>query len=97
MNFEWDEDKNRYNIAKHGISFELAKNIFDGYILTTEDRRFDYGEIRQISIGQVDTKLMITVVHTDRANITRIISARLANKKERQIYEEALRQRAHHR
>ena len=92
MIFEWDEAKNQQNIRKHGISFETAKRVFEGPILTVEDTRFDYGEIRHISIGQIEALLIIVVVHTDRANnATRIISARKANKAERNRYEQAVR------
>ena len=49
MRFEWDENKNRSNISKHGIDFEQAKKIFeDPNLLTYEDARFSYGEIREI-------------------------------------------------
>lgn len=92
MRFGWDENKNRSNIAKHGISFELAKDIFNGPILHAVDTRFDYGEERNINIGSIDEILVIVVVSTNRANnLTRIISARKANKAERTRYEEALR------
>ncbi|BAZ16405.1 hypothetical protein NIES4071_82810 [Calothrix sp. NIES-4071] len=46
MQFEWDENKNTQNLKKHGISFEEAREIFDGIIFTSIDDRFDYGEIR---------------------------------------------------
>ena len=52
MECEWDENKNRANIAKHGIDFEQAKAVFDDpYLLTFVDERFEYGELREISIG----------------------------------------------
>lgn len=53
MDFEWDEAKNQANIRKHGASFEMAKRVFDGPLLTSRDRRKDYGEDRHVSIGQV--------------------------------------------
>ena len=54
MTFEWDETKNRSNIAKHGISFEEARSVFnDRGILTFTDSRFEYGKTRLISIGQI--------------------------------------------
>ena len=49
--YEWDEAKNRANIAKHGIGFDLACRIFEGPVFTLRDTRQDYGEIREISIG----------------------------------------------
>ena len=44
MQFEWDEVKNYANIRKHGISFETAKRIFEGPVVTWIDQRKDYGE-----------------------------------------------------
>ena len=94
MEFEWDEDKNRRNIAKHGIGFEKAAGIFEGPTLDRVDDRKGYGEQRIISLGMIEGVLILTVVHTDRAGITRIISARPAKRVERMIYEEALRKGA---
>ncbi|MEM7593455.1 MAG: BrnT family toxin [Cyanobacteria bacterium P01_A01_bin.83] len=94
MRFEWDENKNRSNIAKHGIDFEQAKTIFeDPNLLTYEDTRFNYGEVREISIGQLllttQQKIIIAlVVYTDRDGIIRLISARKASKQERKAYEQ---------
>lgn len=90
--FEWDEQKNAANIAKHGVSFQRASRIFDQPVVTDLDNRADYGEIREISIGVVDAILFLTVVHTDRQGVVRIISARRANRVERRRYEEAIRQ-----
>ena len=92
MQLEWDEKKNRANITKHGISFERAKGIFEGEILTVIDERYDYGELREISIGMVEGVLILTVVHTDTEDgKIRLISARKANKQERKRYEKTLR------
>ena len=94
MEFEWDENKNQSNIAKHGIDFQQAKRVFeDPYLLTYEDNRFSYGEMREISIGQLllttqQKVIIILVVHTDRNRKIRLISARLASKKERKQYEQ---------
>ena len=91
MRFEWDESKNRLNVSKHGISFEDAKAIFAGFTVDVFDSRFDYGEIREISIGLMDGVTVLVVVHTDRQGICRIISARPALKKERKIYDQEVR------
>ncbi|MDJ0691214.1 MAG: BrnT family toxin [Xenococcaceae cyanobacterium MO_188.B32] len=90
MQFEWDESKNAANLKKHGISFEEAKLIFDNVVFTSIDDRFDYEEIREISIGAIESLVVVTVVHTDRGEVTRIISARKATKKERKKYYEYL-------
>ena len=44
MEFEWDGDKNRHNISKHGVSFEDAIKVFEGFTFDVCDDRFDYGE-----------------------------------------------------
>lgn len=85
--FEWDTAKNKANVTKHGISFEEAALIFSGKVLSAIDKRFDYGEVRFQSIGNIEGVVCVVVIHTDRNNKIRIISARLANKNERQRYE----------
>lgn len=93
MEFEWDEHKNASSIAKHGISLANAARIFEGLVLTDIDPRFHYGEVREISIGKVADAVIVTVVHTQRDGKIRLISARPANRGERNRYEEALRTR----
>ena len=74
------------------MSFDKAKRIFEGEVLTAIDERFDYGELREISLGLVDGVLLLTVVHTDtQTGKIRLISARKATKKERRRYEEIIR------
>ncbi len=90
MNYEWDAAKNITNQIKHGISFEEARLIFEGYVLTGVDGRRDYGETRYMSIGAIQGLIVIAVIHTDRDGTTRIISARLANRSERQKYHDHL-------
>ncbi|MDR3297249.1 MAG: BrnT family toxin [Prevotellaceae bacterium] len=87
MDFEWDEHKREANIIKHGIDFfEITAVFEDEYLLTLEDKRKDYGEKRYRTIGMVGDELLIAVIHTDRENAIRIISARRAKKKERRDY-----------
>jgi uncharacterized protein len=88
MKFEWDPAKNALNFEKHGILFEEARLIFDGPVLTGPDSRRDYGEERKISIGSIQQLIVVVVVHTDRDGSIRIISARLASRKERKLYHE---------
>ena len=90
MKFEWDEDKNQSNIKKHGVSFEQACAIFDGFTLDFIDDRYDYGELREMSIGRVEQVIYLAVIHTDRDGVRRIISARQASKKERKHYEKEI-------
>ena len=87
MKFEWDENKRIANILKHSIDFIDVILIFDDpKRLNIIDNRKDYSETRIRTIGQVQQELVIVVVHTDRNNTIRIISARRANKKEREQY-----------
>ena len=90
MEFEWDEAKNQANIRQHGVSFEIAKHIFDRRVLTSPDRRKNYGEDRYVSIGQVGHAALIVVAHTRRDGRIRLISARPASRKERQKYHEKI-------
>jgi uncharacterized protein len=86
LRYTWDNDKNRRNIERHGITFEDAKQIFDGLTLEREDDRFDYGEIRIYAIGLVNG-LEITVIYSDRDDDERrIISAWRAEPHERRAY-----------
>ena len=92
--FEWDDEKNRANRAKHGISFEEARTIFEGPVFTAPDDREDYGEERFISVGALAGLVVVLVVHTDREGRIRLISARKANRNERQAYYEHLEETA---
>ena len=83
--FEWDPIKNRINITKHGISFPTAAKIFDGPLLEEEDTRQDYGEPRIIALGRSEGRILY-VVYTRRNSVIRIISARKANRHEREEY-----------
>ena len=91
MEFEWDDTKNRANIRKHGVSFEIARRIFEGSYLTRLDERRDYGETRYIGVGEVDGVAVIVVAHTKRGGRIRLISARPASRKERQAWYEHFR------
>lgn len=84
--FEWDTDKDAENRRKHGITFEEAVAIWEGPVLTWHDDRFEYGETRETSIGMLGAAAVLTVSHTDRDGLRRIISARKATKSERRDY-----------
>jgi hypothetical protein len=87
--FEWDENKNRANRAKHGISFEKAKLIFeDPNLITRQDREVE-GEQRWLTIGYAEGILAVahTAQETGAEEIIRIISARRATAGERKLYE----------
>ena len=91
MQFEWDEQKNRVNIQKHGIDFADAVELFASPMLTALDDREDYGEDRWIGLGRVKARVLV-VVYTERDEDTiRVISLRKALRHERERYEQALR------
>ena len=86
--FEWDDAKAASNLAAHGVSFEAVRRAFDdAFAVAREDRREDYGEARCILLGMVDGRLLF-VVYTLRDECVRIISARLAEPREKRRYHE---------
>ena len=88
--FEWDEDKNAGNLAKHGIAFEEAATIFEGPVFTLADED-SFEEVRERSYGLINGIALVCVIHTDRGEATRIISARKATKTERELFNAYLR------
>jgi uncharacterized DUF497 family protein len=91
MRFEWDESKNALNIKKHKIDLADVPSIFNGPIVVDYDDSKDYGEDRWIGIGLL-RNTVIVVVFTERGRDTvRIISARKANRYEREKYAQALK------
>lgn len=89
MTYEWDETKRLTNLRKHGIDFIDVPALFDGNIVTVEDDRYNYGEQRFITFGLLQGRV-IAVVHTEREDYIRIISARKATRYEQQTYFEQL-------
>jgi uncharacterized DUF497 family protein len=91
--FEWDEDKNRANRREHGISFEEAATIFDGPVFSVEDDS-DPSEIRERSYGLIGGVVVACVIHTERDDTIRIISARKATPNERKHFDAYLKRAA---
>ena len=89
MKYEWDEAKNRKNLAKHGLSFEDAAQVFSGPCVTFEDDRFPYGEQRLVTLGLLAGRLIV-MAHSPRDEGTRIISMRKGNRREHEIYQKRL-------
>ncbi|MBZ8182924.1 BrnT family toxin [Oscillatoria salina] len=88
LQFEWDDQKASLNFKKHGIDFEEAKTVFkDPLAYIFDDEWHSVGEKREIIIGHDDKNHLVLVCYTEKNQIIRIISARLATKKERQDYE----------
>ena len=90
MVFEWDEEKNELNRIKHGISFQEAESVFDDeYAVYIYDDPHSIDEERFIIIGEDFQLRKMTVCHCYRGineDIVRIISAREANRTEKEIY-----------
>ena len=83
--FEWDDEKEASNVKKHGIDFIIAARVFaDPYRLEIYDEMHSKDEDRYNTIGMVEN--IIFVVYTQRNDTVRIISARIANKNERNVY-----------
>lgn len=87
--FEWDSRKALLNLKKHAVSFEEAMTVFlDPLSLTIADPLHSNAEDRFVIIGESIKKRLLVVVHTDRKEKIRIISAREASLQERKRYEE---------
>lgn len=82
--FEWDEQKRRANLAKHGVDFADAARIFDGATIEAPDPSSD-DEERVRALGQVDG-IVLLVVYAWRGNRRRLIHARKAGKHDQEAY-----------
>lgn len=94
IRFEWDPLKARANERKHGVSFEIALHAFDDLEALVDHDRIEGGEHRWQTLGMAGNTLLLLVAHTvefedDKGEIIRIISAPLANRKEKARYEKA--------
>ena len=92
MKFEWDRNKEKLNIKKHGVTFEQASYVFaDTCALNKYDEDHSEYEDRWIILGKSLNEVLLVVVHTfrtkDGVEYVRIISARKATKKEKKVYD----------
>ncbi len=88
MEFEWDPEKAETNQKKHGVSFHEASTVFgDPLALTFNDPDHSVRERRFLTFGHSILNRLLVVVHAERADKIRIISARRATRQERKIYE----------
>jgi uncharacterized DUF497 family protein len=89
MKFEWDPEKARSNLRKHKVSFEEAATALrDPMAATGCDPDHSAGEERFVTFGVSERGRLLVVAHTEEDDTLRIISARVASKGERKIYEE---------
>ncbi len=89
MKFGWDKNKAESNLLKHGVSFDEAKTVFDDplYIDFYDPDRSDHEE-RYLIIGVSNQGRLLITSYTERGELTRLISARVVTRAEREVYEE---------
>ncbi len=90
MPVEFDPAKRATTLEQRGLDMARADDVFDGPTLTVPDDRQDYGELRYISIGFLDAR-MVVLVWTARGARRRIISMRKANEREQAVYQPRFR------
>jgi uncharacterized protein len=89
MRFEWEDQKALANLAKHGVSFGEATEVFyDPNAVEQYDAEHSLGESRFVIIGLSSRRLLYVIYAERTADIVRIISARKANKSEHTFYEQ---------
>ena len=90
LRFEWDTRKAAANRAKHKVSFEEAVSVFgDPLGRITDDPRHSESEERSVLLGLSERQRLLAVMFTERADATRLPSARRATRRERRDYEES--------
>ena len=88
LEFEWNVTKARTNLSKHGVSFAEASTVFGDPLSLTEEERGPHREIRLYTLGSPASGRLLLVVHVDRGDRIRIISARAPTRRERRMYEQ---------
>ncbi|MBI4643450.1 MAG: BrnT family toxin [Deltaproteobacteria bacterium] len=91
MQFEWNEKKRCANLAKHGIDFLEAAEMFQGPMLVAADNREDYGEDRLSGVGLSKGRVLVVVFTEPQQNTIRVISLRKATKNEKAQFEERIK------
>lgn len=88
IEFEWDESKANSNLEKHGVTFEEAAEVFFDPFYQMGDATANK-EQRDFILGYSLSQRLLLVVYVERGVRNRIVSARLATRAERTLYEEA--------
>lgn len=91
MKFEWDDQKNEANIAKHELDFTDVPRIFTLPLRIALDERKNYGEARWVGLGMLDGRVVVVVFTEPDEETIRIISLRKALPYERKRYEQYLK------
>jgi uncharacterized DUF497 family protein len=88
IQFDWDDEKENSNIEKHSIDFSTAALVFgDNNRIEKYDELHSINEERYITIGRINgATVVVMVVYTERKALTKIISARIATKREKEAY-----------
>lgn len=92
MKYQWNKTKAALNLSKHGVSFEEASTVFDdplSDVVSDPDHSID--EYRWIITGASDQGRLLVVAFTERGDVTRIIGAREATRREARDYAEYIR------
>jgi uncharacterized DUF497 family protein len=90
LNFEWDEEKAKANMKKHGVNFDEATTVFiDPFSMTKSDPDHSVDEQRYIDIGISDEGRVLIVSYIERGANIRLISSRKATPSERRFYEKS--------
>ena len=96
LRFEWDPNKAKENLETHGVSFDEASTAFrDTLSLAIYDPLHSEEEDRFVLIGSSHRNRLLVIVHTERGDNIRLLSARNASKKERKQYEENAKRSRH--
>lgn len=89
MDFEWDPEKAEDNLAKHGVSFAEATEVFgDDLSSTVADPEHSHGERRYLIFGRSRSGKYLVVSFAERGDTLRLISARVMTRRERKAYEQ---------
>ena len=89
MRFEWNALKAARNLRKHGVSFDEASSVFfDPLSATGDDPDHSLEDRRFVTFGVSSSGRLLVLTHTERYDAIRIITARLATRTERKLYEE---------
>ena len=85
MEISYDSAKRAHTLAERGLDFDDARRVFEGAIVNYVDDRKYYGEVRWISVGYLDARLLM-IVWTQRGDARHVISMRKANDREQKKF-----------
>jgi uncharacterized protein len=86
VEFEWDEAKRTSNLDKHDVDFRHVREMFLGPIDVKFDLRADYGEVRKVALGMINSQVYV-VVFRENGHVIRIISAWRGGRRDRARYQ----------